>query len=63
MVKQAQTVEEVVSRLNALTEHDPEEAHAEADKLLLDALLTIKNGHKIVSAYMDARERVGFWYA
>ena len=60
---QAQTDAEVLGRLTAMNGHaDVERSHAEADMLLLDALL-IAGKKDIVDAFMEARESVGFWYA
>jgi hypothetical protein len=56
------TKEEIIERLNALTDDDPEAAHEEADKLLTDALL-ITGMNDVVTAYVSAHHRVGFWYA
>jgi hypothetical protein len=56
------TKQEVIDRLNALTDDDPEAAHEEADKLLTDALL-IAGMDDVVLAYVSAYYRVGFWYA
>lgn len=62
MAKQAMTKEELIERLNALTNSDKEAAHAEADCLLTDALLLAGMGD-VVDAYIAAKDRVGFWYA
>lgn len=62
MSNQARSIDEVITRLNAVTGADQEDAHIEADRLLLDALLLL-GGSEVVSAYQAARERVGFWYA
>jgi len=56
------TKEEIIERLNALTDDDPEAAHDEADNLLTDALL-IAGMDDVAMAYTSARYRVGFWYA
>ena len=56
------TKQEVIDRLNALTDDDPEAAHDEADNLLTDALL-IAGMDDVVLAYVSAYYRVGFWYA
>jgi len=66
-MKQAQTTEEIISRLNGLNEDDTpnmdrEDLHMEADQLLLDALILA--GHSpVVEAFQAARDRIGFWYA
>lgn len=62
MAKQAMTKEEVIERLNALTDEDQESAHGEADSLLTDALILAGMGD-VVDAYIASRNRVGFWYA
>jgi hypothetical protein len=56
------TKEEIIERLNALTDDDPEAAHNEADRLLIHALI-LAGMADVAEAYMDARDRVGFWYA
>ena len=56
------TKEEVIEELTALTDDDPEAAHDEADRLLLHTL-RLAGMADVVEAYMDARDRVGFWYA
>lgn len=63
MNEKALSIDAIVARLNALKKYDQGAAHAEADDLLLDALLLFKGGYDVVSAYQAARERVGFWYA
>jgi hypothetical protein len=60
-VKQACTIEDVLERLNNLSE-DQEGAHEEADMLLCDALY-ILGGDKVVTAFLNARRTIGFWYA
>ena len=62
MANQATTKEEVLSRLEALTYDDPEGAHYEADRLLMDALLLV-GMNDVVTAYLEAKDRAGFWYA
>lgn len=66
MAAQARTKEEVIARLNALQPGNGagvEEAHhLEADQLLTDALLLAGMGD-VVSAYLEAKSRVGFWYS
>jgi hypothetical protein len=53
---------EAVERLEALTWADPEHAHSEADKILVEVLRA--NGlHEVAEAYMAAMVRVGFWYS
>ncbi len=63
MATQAKTVAEVIERLNKLVGGDDEEtAHGEADLLLCDALIACGRSD-VVSAWQEARDRVGFWYA
>lgn len=62
MSKQAMTKDEVILRLRYLPKDDPDTAHSEADSLLLDALL-IAGMSDVVSAFQEARDRIGFWYA
>ena len=57
---QAQTIEEVTTRLNDLN-GDPLDTHLEADFLLLDALVILKQSD-IVSAFMNAKQRAKFDY-
>lgn len=57
MAIQATTKDEVIERLNALTDAD-QGAHREADSLLTDALL-LAGMSDVVAAYMAARDRVG----
>lgn len=53
---------DVIAELNALSWEDPEAAHSRADELLLSLLKGL--GHEgVAKAFMEARERVGFWYA
>lgn len=54
--------DELVQRLDAMHAYDdPEHDHAEAENILLEALRHC--GYtKLVSAFEDAQERVGFWY-
>lgn len=61
-MKQAQSIQECVDRLNALTGKDYEHLHAEADMLLCDALLVAK-ASPVVDAWLDARTRLKFQYA
>ena len=62
MATQAKTKDEIIERLNALTDGDPEEAHSEADKLVTDALF-LAGMNDVAEAYLAAMNRVGFWYA
>ncbi len=58
------TKEQVIEELNAMSteDSDPEMAHADADRLLLQFLRD--NGHpEIAEAFNGARDRIGFWYA
>ena len=56
------TSQEAIEQLNALSDHDPEAAHGEADSILIAALRS--NGLSEVADAWDACcHRVGFWYA
>ena len=59
---QARSIAQVVERLNALQGDDKEWDHNEADLLLLDALLLV-DLDSVVTAFQEARDRIGFWYA
>lgn len=52
------TTGEAVEKLDALTDYDPEEAHGEADKILLGFV-----PEDVRAAYARAVGRVGFWYS
>lgn len=55
-------LDEILKAFDDLPFGDPEAAHAEADRLLIEAL-----GHlgrdDIALAWEQACERIGFWYA
>ena len=53
---------EVVQALGHLTHDDREGAHRDADTLLIQWLEALGE-IDVVTAYREARERVGFWYA
>ncbi len=55
-------IPEIVRLLNALQAPDNGASHAEADALLLDALVALK-AQSVVDAYLSARQRLGFMYA
>ena len=60
--EQAKTLEEVQQRLNDMNEDtDPLDAHLEAENLLLDALVILKQ-RDIVLAFMSAKQRAKFDY-
>lgn len=54
--------DDAISELLSLSVGDREEAHVEADNILLEFLR--KNGHEsLADAYVDVRAAIGFWYA
>jgi hypothetical protein len=53
---------EAINKLNALTNGDPEVAHAQADDILA-AWVKANGGEQVAAAYEAAGDRVGFWYA
>lgn len=55
-------IKHFVARLNKLSDADPESAHAEAEEVLIDALNEC-GLEDIASAFVDAVDRCGFWYA
>lgn len=57
------TEKEIIEELNAMTNlGDNERDHGDADDLLLVALRSY-GADDIVNAYIQARDRCGFWYA
>lgn len=56
------TMDEIIEKLNQLSGDDPEAEHGVADELLCDAL-ELAGMVKVVEAYNNAQDRVGFWYA
>lgn len=55
------TPEQAIEQLKNLSESDPEEAHQEADSILLEVLKS--NGLEgVANAFADAKSRIGFWY-
>jgi len=55
------TKTEAVKRLNAINGKNSEEAHEEADDILLQYLM-FNGGHEVAHAFMDKRQEVTFWY-
>jgi hypothetical protein len=54
--------QEAVAKLQALTGHDPEEEHGDAEEILCEFIRAI--GHaEVADAFEAAANRVGFWYA
>ena len=52
----------IIGKLNSLDDGDKESAHWNADDILLEALN--RAGYQdIAKAWLDARDRIGFWYA
>jgi hypothetical protein len=56
------TIEEAVTALRSLTDDDPETAHGEAEGVLLRVLARTKEGRAVAEAFIECRNRVGFWY-
>jgi hypothetical protein len=56
------TAQEAIAKLEALTGHDPETEHEEAEEILCEFLRAM--GHRdVAAAFGAAQKRVGFWYA
>lgn len=55
-------LKQIVVELQAMDGCDPEAAHARADWLMCEALRLLGAGD-IADAFLDARNRLGFWYA
>lgn len=55
-------IAEFVQRFEALPKWDSEDAHVEADKILLEALRAAGAG-PIADAWESAQKEIGFWYA
>lgn len=56
------TKDDAIKLLLAIDGGDREEAHVSADEILIKFLMT--NGHReVAEAWIDTKERVGFWYA
>jgi hypothetical protein len=53
---------EALDKLGPPNPSDPESDHAAAEQILCDFLRGIGYGN-VASAFENARERVGFWYA
>ena len=55
---------DAVRRLQELTveDGDSEYAHAEADAVLIEYLRSLGH-HGVADAWVECRDRVGFWYA
>ena len=51
-----------IDRLGGLNRDDPEIAHADADKILLDFLREIGHG-EVADVWEGAQRGIGFWYA
>lgn len=56
---------DAIKQLNEMNGMDVEMAHANADDLLIEALRITggKYGNDVADAYLECRERIGFWYA
>lgn len=54
--------ETAIAKLNALTDDDPEQAHCEAENILVAFLKEIQC-EAVANAFDAANSRVGFWYA
>ena len=57
------TSKEAIEKLNQLTRYDPEAAHGEAEEILLAVLSSTEEGKAVARAFVECRNRVGFWYA
>lgn len=56
------TPDQAITLLESIDLDDAEQAHIEADRLLLQFLET--HGHlEVANAYRRVREQAGFWYA
>ena len=58
MTQEPKSIKEIITRLNDLAEPS-DDAHAEADKLLLDAL-SLLGQCELADAYMEAQDRLYF---
>lgn len=56
------TPQEAIEKLTAFQDGDPEQAHGDADDILL-AVLRSNGLSEVADAWDACRERVGFWYA
>jgi predicted GNAT family N-acyltransferase len=56
------TSEEAVNKLEQLDDRDPEQAHLDADAILVEFLASQGFG-TVADAYCKAQEYIGFWYA
>ncbi len=59
--KQHTPADTAIAALNALTSRDKEQAHIDADKILL-RLLEQYGQQAVITAYIAASDRVGFFY-
>ena len=60
-VSHRQIENDLVNALRTLDDHDPENAHIQADTLVMQWLL--ETHPAVAAAWTDAKERIGFWYA
>jgi hypothetical protein len=56
------TSEEAVNKLEQLDRGDPEQAHIEADAILVE-LLASQGFGAVADAFHKAQDDIGFWYA
>lgn len=54
-------LEEILTKLETLEEGDPEEAHMQADNILLGALVTMGYSD-IATKFVNRSDTIGFWY-